>query len=168
MAAKVSLSSKLWSVKKKDMATIFKNFAWHRISVEQYGLVPRWFDAEHQFWKLWPCLFSSSPHNFDDKLTFAAMTLSCNNLANNHSDPHVSHIFGKLSPCSFTWSYPGRIFLHKIFEEKQKKQKIPIFAFLEGLPKKYFKRPPIGQFWCQRASQYLIWKLMPQIFQETC
>ena len=50
------------------------------------------------------------------------------------SDPHVSHIFGKLSPCSFTWSYPGKIFLHKIFEEKQKKQKMHFFAIFRVAP----------------------------------
>ena len=46
----------------------------------------------------------------------------------------VSYIFGKLSPCSFTWSYPGRIFLHKIFEEKRKKQKMHFFAIFRVAP----------------------------------
>ena len=45
----------------------------NRISVELTHIVPRWFDAEHQFWKLWPCLFFVTPHNFGDELTFAAM-----------------------------------------------------------------------------------------------
>ena len=36
-------------------ATIFKIDARHRISVELYGFLPRWFDLEHKFWKL--CLF---------------------------------------------------------------------------------------------------------------
>ena len=43
--------------KKKDTATIFKIYAPNRISVELTHIVPRWFDLEHQFWKLWPCLF---------------------------------------------------------------------------------------------------------------
>ena len=47
--------------KKKDTATIFKILAPNRISVELYGLVPRWFDLEHKFWKLWPCLFFVTP-----------------------------------------------------------------------------------------------------------
>ena len=74
MAAKVKASSKLWAVKKKDTATIFKIDARHRISVELTHIVQRWFDLEHQFWKLWPCLFFWTAHNFDDELTFAAMS----------------------------------------------------------------------------------------------
>ena len=61
-------------LKKKDTATIFKIYAPNRISVEETHIVPRWFDAEHQFWKLWPCLFFVTDHNFDDELTFAAMS----------------------------------------------------------------------------------------------
>ena len=61
-------------VKKKDTATIFKIYAPNRISVELTHIVPRWFDLEHQFWKLWPCLFFVTPHNFGDELTFAAMS----------------------------------------------------------------------------------------------
>ena len=57
-----------------------------------------------------------------------------NNLANNHSDPHVSHIFGKLSLCSFTWSYPGRTFLHTNFENKQRKPKMHFFAIFHVAP----------------------------------
>ena len=72
MAAKVRSSRELWSVKKKD--TIFKIDAPNRISVELTLIVPRWFDAEHQFWKLWPCLFFLTDHNFGDKLTFAAIS----------------------------------------------------------------------------------------------
>ena len=49
-------------LQKKDTATIFKIDARHRISVELYGFLPRWFDLEHKFWKLWPCLFFSTAH----------------------------------------------------------------------------------------------------------
>ena len=35
-------------------------------------------------------------------------------------------------------------------------------------PQKKIKWPPIGNYWRKLASQYLIWKLIPQSFQGTC
>ena len=46
------------------------------------------------------------------------LTLSCNNYIFDHMYPYVTHIFGKLSPCSFSWYYPWKIFHQKIFEER--------------------------------------------------
>ena len=55
----------------------------------------------------------------------------------SRSKPHTPnklHIFGKLWTWAFAWSYPGRIFLHKIFEEKRKKQKMHFFAIFRVAP----------------------------------
>ena len=47
---------------------------WHPwISVTPSGLVPRWFNMKPKFWKLWPCLFFVTAHNFRDAFTFSAI-----------------------------------------------------------------------------------------------
>ena len=43
-----------------------------------------------------------------------------------------------------------------------------VFCLIFGCPSKKFNWLPIGQYWRQRASQYLIWKVRPNVFEGTC
>ena len=63
------------------------------------------------------------------------LTLSCDNYSFDHLHPYVTHIFGKLSPCSFWWYYPWKKFLHKNVEEGGLQQKTPFSIIFRVLSK---------------------------------
>ena len=98
--------AKIRGRKKKVTLTISKIKSCHQISLETTLFHLRWFNMKPQFCFLNAWLFFSAPfptiffYKFDPTSTAINRDL-------NHVNHHVPHIFWKLRPCSFTWSYPG-------------------------------------------------------------
>ena len=82
-------------------------------------------------WLLWYIWFAITCYQHG---SLGLLCVSLTALVEIHRQYIYIYIFGKLSPCSFTWSYPGKIFLHKIFEQKRKKQKMYFFAIFRVPP----------------------------------
>ena len=57
---------------------------------------PRWFNLEPKFWKLWPCLFFWTAHNFANGPHFVALTqLRATKTGSNICCTHLSYTFSE-------------------------------------------------------------------------
>ena len=124
-------------------------------SVELTHIVPRWFDLEHQFWKLWPCLFFVTDHNFRDELTFAALIRlwAAITMAKIIRTP-------KCHTYSESWVRAlshGPIlvefFFTKFSRRSERSKKCTFLQFSVSAPPEQSNGPPFGQYWRQRASR---------------
>ena len=127
---------------------------------------PRWFDLEPKFWKLWPCLFFVTDHNFANRPHFVALTrlrptitgsnICCTHLSYTFSEFWVRKDSEDTCPEKFSrWKFSGT-------ERVNKNSLLYQFPCTDG--KKSIKAVCAKCYWCYRISTYPSWTVGSQTF----